>query len=91
MQIFLFIILLFAVALMRVIPVALNNVGKKNEDISLIILSIFISVGFAFVLPLVLNWYLYFLFDFVLGYWTAFAFLFVLGVFTNCIDKKENN
>jgi uncharacterized membrane protein YoaK (UPF0700 family) len=89
MQIFLFIVLLFAVGLMRSLPKVITKWGKEDNDVSTIILALILSIGFQFVLPFVLNWYLNFLFNFVLNYWVAFGLLFVVSVFVEHIDVNE--
>ncbi len=88
MQIFIFILLLFAVGLMRTIPHALQETGKKHNDANFLWFALISSIGFSFILPLILNWYLNFLFDFTFNYWIAFAFLIGLGVFTTSFERK---
>ena len=87
MQIFIFILLLFAVGILRSIPIVLQNSFKKSKNVNYLWFALVFSVGFSFILPLILNWYLNFLFEFTFNYWIAFALLIVLGVFTNNIKN----
>ena len=89
MQIFLFIAFLFAIGLMRVLPKVIAKWGKEDNDVSTLILAFLLSIGFQFIFPIVLNWYLDFLFGFVLDYWIAFGLLFVVSAFAEHIDVDK--
>lgn len=81
MQIFLFIVFLFVVSLMHIVPRAIAKIGKEQSSYNVIVFAILLAIGSTFISPLILNWYLNFLFDLTLDYWIAFAFLIVLNIF----------
>ena len=89
MDIFLFILFLFAVAIMRSVPKIVSKKGKENDNVWQMLVALILDLGFMFVMPLILNWYLRYFFESDLSYWSAFAFLFVLSTFTYYVDTKD--
>jgi fatty acid desaturase len=92
MQTFLFIVILFAVALTRAILTVLSESAKRERNILAMVLIAIIAIGMGFVYPLAFIWTIDFLLGFELGYWQAFMLMIVFGVFFSYIEKgKEEN